>query len=276
MVKNTIKLKCFGTGSDGNGYLLQFNNNDHILIEAGVNYLNYRTQIKWNKIKSICISHEHIDHIKYLPTIYEMFPNINLSLSLGSMKYMLENSQIFKMRTFLNKEFQENMNKLEKAKEDYKHISFLPVHNTNTTSLMLVKGFTHHDTLKPEWMHFRYTQNKQTKNVIFITDTGKIPSAFKHTKFIEPVLFLIESNYDNAIINKSLHLAHNHRTKSDLGHLSTKQAYEFIEYQGPMHTYYLIHGSKNNLDSNSDDIYKSLTSKGYNITRLKNDTEIIW
>ena len=62
-----MKLTTIASGSSGNCYLLQ-NENEIIVIEAGVPFLEVKKLIDFeiDKIKCIICSHEHLDHGKYL------------------------------------------------------------------------------------------------------------------------------------------------------------------------------------------------------------------
>lgn len=62
-----MRLCVFASGSDRNGYLL-YNENEALVIEAGVSVRNVIRQLKGNvgKISGCLISHEHEDHSKYI------------------------------------------------------------------------------------------------------------------------------------------------------------------------------------------------------------------
>ena len=61
-----MKLKILGSGSSGNCYILE-NDNEALIIEAGVSMKEVKIALNFNvkKIKCVIISHEHGDHRKY-------------------------------------------------------------------------------------------------------------------------------------------------------------------------------------------------------------------
>ena len=61
-----MKLKCLGSGSSGNCYILE-NDAEALIIEAGVPFMEVKKSLNFNirKIKAVIISHEHGDHRKY-------------------------------------------------------------------------------------------------------------------------------------------------------------------------------------------------------------------
>lgn len=61
-----MKLKCLGSGSSGNCYILE-NDTEALIIEAGVRFKDVKIALDFNvsKIKCVIISHEHGDHRKY-------------------------------------------------------------------------------------------------------------------------------------------------------------------------------------------------------------------
>jgi len=62
-----MQLQILGSGSSGNGYILQ-NDNEALVLEAGVSHkemlpaINYRP----DRVKAFLVSHMHGDHAKYL------------------------------------------------------------------------------------------------------------------------------------------------------------------------------------------------------------------
>lgn len=59
-------LKCLGSGSSGNCYLLE-NQDEVLIIEAGIPFADVKKALRWNlkKVSGCLISHEHQDHAKY-------------------------------------------------------------------------------------------------------------------------------------------------------------------------------------------------------------------
>ena len=69
-----MKMTCIGTGSSGNAYVLQ-NEQEALVIEAGMpisdvlKALNYSTR----KVVGCIVSHGHLDHIKYIEDYCKFF-----------------------------------------------------------------------------------------------------------------------------------------------------------------------------------------------------------
>ena len=62
-----MRLKCLGSGSSGNCYLLE-NGTECLVIEAGILFREVKKALDFNirKIKAVVISHEHGDHAKFI------------------------------------------------------------------------------------------------------------------------------------------------------------------------------------------------------------------
>lgn len=62
-----MKLKCLGSGSSGNCYLLEAKN-ETLVIEAGVSFLEVKKTLNFNicKIVGVVVSHSHKDHSKFV------------------------------------------------------------------------------------------------------------------------------------------------------------------------------------------------------------------
>lgn len=62
-----MELKCLGSTSSGNCYLLEAEN-ETLIIEAGVDMREVKKALKWqmSKVCGCLISHEHNDHAKFL------------------------------------------------------------------------------------------------------------------------------------------------------------------------------------------------------------------
>lgn len=61
-----MKLRCLGSGSSGNCYILE-NASEALIIEAGVRFKDVKIALDFNvsKIVGVVISHSHGDHAKY-------------------------------------------------------------------------------------------------------------------------------------------------------------------------------------------------------------------
>lgn len=61
-----MKLRCLGSGSSGNCYILE-NDSEALIIEAGISFMTVKKALDFNisKIVGVVVSHSHGDHAKY-------------------------------------------------------------------------------------------------------------------------------------------------------------------------------------------------------------------
>lgn len=102
-----IKLKVLGSGSSGNCYILE-NENEALIIEAGLPFMEVKKALNFNvmKIVGMISSHEHGDHYKY----FEQYKNAGInSACFGTgipeydadkMKYYLVSMGKFRIKIF--------------------------------------------------------------------------------------------------------------------------------------------------------------------------------
>jgi phosphoribosyl 1,2-cyclic phosphodiesterase len=55
-----MKLICFGSGSAGNSYVLEADNKDTLLLEAGVSSKVILQKVQYKRIDGLLISHQHL------------------------------------------------------------------------------------------------------------------------------------------------------------------------------------------------------------------------
>lgn len=69
-----LTLKCLGSGSDGNCYLLSDENGKTLILDCGINVKDVKVALNFNLsgIVGVVISHGHSDHFKY----YKDFSNM--------------------------------------------------------------------------------------------------------------------------------------------------------------------------------------------------------
>jgi phosphoribosyl 1,2-cyclic phosphodiesterase len=159
-----MKIKVFGSGSKGNGYLID----DTLLIEVGTNsrdvfqYINYDIE----KIKAVLITHSHIDHAKYVKDWVKL--NISIYATQGTFEE-------------LNLSNKHNLNVM-------KYNMIYQIEN-----YVIYVFETHHDTKEP--CGFVVINNNTKEKLLFATDTYYIQEKFKNLDYM-----LIECNYIEKII----------------------------------------------------------------------------
>ncbi len=210
------------SGSNGNCYYIG-NETEAVLIDAGISCRETEKRMKllglsMNKVKGIFISHEHIDHIKGVPSISDKFA-IPVYIT-GS---TLRGCQDIARYT------------------PHQLTSNVPVTIGGLTILPFPKM---HDAEDPH--SFLVSGNGVTIGVF--TDIGK-PCAHVHKNFKLCHAAFLEANYDEVLLeggNYPYFLKR--RIMGDRGHLSNNQALEvFVKYRSPFFSHlFLSHLSKDN------------------------------
>lgn len=89
-----MKLKCLGSGSSGNCYILE-SDEEALVIEAGLPFKEVKKALDFNvrKIKAVIVSHAHGDHAKYIGEykntgiyVFEPYDEFCRGISLGKFK----------------------------------------------------------------------------------------------------------------------------------------------------------------------------------------------
>ena len=65
-----VTLKCLGSSSSGNGYILE-TENEALMIECGISMREVKKALNFNlrKVLACIVSHRHSDHSKHLPEV---------------------------------------------------------------------------------------------------------------------------------------------------------------------------------------------------------------
>ncbi len=81
-----MKLKVLGSSSSGNCYLIEANDNEKLILDAGVNFKVVQKELNFNfnGIEGVLITHEHMDHLKYASN-FALY-GINVYASAGTLK----------------------------------------------------------------------------------------------------------------------------------------------------------------------------------------------
>lgn len=164
-----MKLKVIGTGSKGNCYLLE-NENEAIIIEAGVSLQSIKQALDFNvsKVAGCIVSHEHMDHAKSIEDLLKV--GINTYASKGTFKALkIENHRAISM---------ENKGLLTIG--NFKVMPFDVKHDAAEPFGFIIK---HNDC----------------GNVLFLTDTFYCAYTFKNLNNI-----IIEANFSQKIIDAKM------------------------------------------------------------------------
>ena len=184
-----MKLKVLGSGSSGNCYILE-NDNEALIIEAGLPFMEVKKALNFNimKIKAVIITHLHSDHHFYwfqyvragIP-VFEPFKLMDgMKLSFGNLS--------FKVNAFENRDSSGRW-----------------LHNNSDGSECPCYGF--------------YITHPEMGSLVYASDTEYIKYRFKGLNHI-----LCEGNYDMQFVNRD-EPNYEHRLR---GHMSLDTALKFI------------------------------------------------
>ncbi|MDF2931253.1 MAG: fold metallo-hydrolase [Chryseobacterium sp.] len=167
-----MKLKVLGSGSKGNAYLLE-NEEEALLIECGVNIMDIKKAIdfKVNKISGCLVTHEHGDHAKSINEV--LGSGINVYATAGTFQNSTSKNTVSSRKVVIPQKGQFKVG-------NFNVISFPTIHDVAEPCGFLIN-------------------HKDCGTVLFLTDTVYCPYTFKGLNNI-----IIEANYDANIINEKL------------------------------------------------------------------------
>ena len=208
-----MKLKVLGSGSSGNCYILE-NDNETLIIEAGLPFMEVKKELNFNVIKIVGVlaSHTHGDHAKYIGEygksgipVWKPY-NTDFYKSCDMKKY-----GTFEVRTF------PNQNKDRRW-----------LHNNSDGSECPCYGF--------------HIKHPDMGSLVYATDTEYIKWRFKDVNHI-----MVEANYDMQFVNRE-EPNYEHRLR---GHMSLPTALKFISTNDnpELRNVILIHLSDKSADS---------------------------
>ena len=163
-------IKVIATGSTGNSYLIEANENEKLLLECGIPYKQLLKGVDYNLqgIQGCLITHEHMDHCK----------SVNDMIHVGIDVYMSKGTR-----------------KAIKFKTDVKY----RIHLVKKGELFKINNFTiikfevQHDVNEPLGY---LIYHKDLGKILFATDTYYLKNRFMGVRNI-----LIECNYSEDILD---------------------------------------------------------------------------
>lgn len=163
-----MKIQVLGSSSKGNGYILT-EGNETLVIEAGVSLSEVKQALNFDisKIQGVCISHEHLDHSKYIKQYTDA------GLTVLALPEVFEK---WKIKSHFAKEIE-----LGKGYRigNFVIIPFEAKHDVPCAGYLII--------------HESYG------TIMFLTDTFYSKYTFKDLKLI-----MIECNYSDEILNKNI------------------------------------------------------------------------
>lgn len=183
-----MKLKVLGSGSSGNCYILE-NDNEALIIEAGLPFMKVKKALNFNvmKIKAVLITHIHSDHHFYWFQYARAGIPVFEPFRLDGSNLEFDNSQ-FRVMAFDNRDKSGRW-----------------LHNNSDGSECPCYGF--------------HITHPEIGSLVYATDTEYVRWRFKAVNHI-----LCEANYDMQFVDRD-EPNYKHRLR---GHMSLDTALEFI------------------------------------------------
>ncbi|MDT2383517.1 MBL fold metallo-hydrolase [Enterococcus avium] len=201
-----LKIKSFGSGSSGNGYLID-DGITQLIIEAGVQYKKVQESMRFDfsRVVGCLISHEHRDHCKYVKPLIDQ-----VSL------------EVFATHGTINAMFDDDFLKL-KRHHGYQFTE-LGYKSTRKIGTWYVTPFqTEHDAAEPSGF---LIDNISGDRLVFITD-----SYYVKYKFPNVTHMMVEANYSKDVIDENMTDGFELKRKTRLleSHFDFNQTKEFIK-----------------------------------------------
>jgi phosphoribosyl 1,2-cyclic phosphodiesterase len=212
-------LTVLGSSSKGNCYILE-NDDEALIIEAGINPKEIKKALNFDisKVKGVICSHRHFDHSKYIKDFQGQGINVYANLE----TFEAHKPWPFPTRIVIN---------------------IREIHNVGNFKIM---GFDlNHDVPNLGF----YINHPETGNIVFATDTDKIPY-----KFDKVSTYIIEANYSMELLNKNIeagNLPYFVAARSTNSHMDIDSTINFLKGSdlSEVKNIILIHLSGGNSDS---------------------------
>ena len=208
-----MKLKCLGSSSAGNCYLLTSNSGETLILDCGIPIKEIKKGLDWNikDVVGVLCTHKHLDHSKSV----EDFEAMGIQILAP---YLGDSCKSMNMGGFTVKPF----------------------------DLTTIDGsWTHTDANgEPCPIYGFLITHKEMGRMLYITDTNLVKWRFKDINHI-----LLGVNYDKDLIDRDTGKA-NHVFR---GHLSIDTACDFVKanYSDSLQNVIMCHLSSENADSGS-------------------------
>lgn len=166
-----MRLRVLGSSSSGNCYLIEVNNNEKLILDAGVNFKIVQKELKFNfeGIEGVLVTHEHMDHLKYATNF--ALNGINIYASAGT----------FKKQNLVGHRF-----KIIKALQQFEIGNF-----------KILPFDTQHDAEEP--LGFLIQHKITGEKLLYATDTYYIKYKFNRLNYL-----LLECNYNQEIAKENV------------------------------------------------------------------------
>lgn len=215
-----MKLTILGSNSNGNGYILQ-NENEALILECGMDVFEAKKALDFNisKVQGLLITHEHDDHAKYVK------------------KYQNSGFEVFASNGTI-----EHLKMKQRLKTAN---ALLPNKLVNIGNFKVLPFLVKHDAKEP----FGFLINhKDMGTLLFMTDTYRVDYKFNNVSHI-----LIEANHCKEIIEQRFlegKLTPSRYSRLVKSHLNIQNCVSFLKKNdlSKVNNIVLIHLSDRNSD----------------------------
>lgn len=234
------KIKVLGSGSSGNCYSLEINN-EILLLDAGFKYKDILKFIdyKIDKVVGCLTTHTHLDHSKGIKELVDNGVNV----------YALES--VF----------------TDKAIQNYRCRAVTPSTRYQVGNFTILAFELEHDVENVGYL-IKHVPTGET--ILYITDTYYVKYRFKNVNH-----FLVECNYSKEIIDRTFEDNMFLRNRVVQSHFELHNCIDFLKASdlSKLKTITLVHLSSVNSD---EDYFKSEVEKaiGYPVNIAKKGLEI--
>lgn len=209
-----MKLKCLGSSSAGNCYLLTSNSGETLILDCGIPIKEIKKGLDWNikDVVGVLCTHKHLDHSKSVKDFKAMGIPIYAPYLCNSCKSM-------------------NMGEFTVKPFDLTTIDGSWTHTNADGTPCPIFGFL--------------ITHPEMGRMLYITDTELIKWRFRGINYI-----LLGVNYDKDLIDRDNTGKTNHVFR---GHLSIDTACDFVKanYSDSLQNVIMCHLSSENADSDS-------------------------
>lgn len=194
-----MKISILASGSNGNSTLIE-TENEGFLIDDGLSFKSLYERISATgndveKISSLFLTHEHIDHVSGVKVLLKRLP----------------------LMTYLSKGTFDGLNsetKLQLEISGYSYIKDNDVLEMKDCKITVLR--THHDAREP----LGFVVEENDKKLVYITDTGYVDQIY-FPLLKNADMYILESNYDVELLwSSGRPFELKKRIDGDYGHMS--------------------------------------------------------